>query len=139
MEPLNYKIRDFRPEDLNFVLNSWLQSYWYPFYRRRLGLRREFPRNTYFRIMEGRIKELIGDGAGIQVACNPELEDQIFGWMFAARGIVYYVFVKNPFRRQGIARKLLEVHFGENPEEIICGSWTSKEPPQKPFIYIGVP
>lgn len=43
----------------------------------------------------------------VRIATNPDIPDQIFGWICIDGNRLHYVYVKNRFRRMGIAKKLL--------------------------------
>lgn len=94
----------FRPAgqaDVPFVLNSWLQSY------ARAPLALAVPREAYWRGHHDLVLAILGR-CETTVACAPSDPDAIMGWATTWAGGVHYVYVKFPYRRLGIARRLLE-------------------------------
>lgn len=118
------KIRPYRPEDFNFVANSYLKSYrgspeakhkindiYYPEHKERLA------------------KMLTGT---VLVACSTEDDDHILGYVAASAGkwnILHYVYVKFPARQWGIGRKLVEAALPDFGTKMTlcthtCRNWT---------------
>lgn len=102
----------FRPaveEDTRFILSSWLRSH------RDARLARAWTNTVYYRVWHTVARRLLDRTATgevvVLVACNAEHPDQIFGWVAVEprRHLLHYVYVKFPFRRQGIARELLKI------------------------------
>jgi GNAT superfamily N-acetyltransferase len=52
----------------------------------------------------------------LTVACSPEDPDQILGWVaWEDGGTVHYVYVKDPWRQDGLGRELVEHVIGAAP------------------------
>lgn len=110
-------IREPTSDDTNFVLNSWMKS-----------LRTAVPNiesDVFYSFQKMIILKLLSK-ATLLVACNPEDLDQIFGWIVFSNKegvtVVHYVYVKQPFRLNGIANGLFEV---VRPKEIrMATHWT---------------
>lgn len=101
-----FKFRAAVDSDKPFLLNSWLRSYWEssPFTR---GITRQ----TFFRDHHSLASATLANAVTL-VAVPAEGEDLICGWVCAdalAGGglLVHYVYVKESFRRFGLARSLI--------------------------------
>lgn len=99
--------RPMQDKDRNFVLNSFLCSY------------RKSPtavniRNKEYYSLHGRLVNAVlqVETTKVLLACNPEDPDQIYGYLIYDDSnlvkTVFYCYVKLPFRRQKIARGLLQ-------------------------------
>jgi len=107
------KIRPCRPEDVSFIVGSWLSNY----YHQAPHIRRWIDMEVFYSLYRRRIEKKIAEAPPI-VACNTHDDDQIFGWMCAEImapkpgqnpiPVIHYLFVKRPFRGWGIARQLAE-------------------------------
>lgn len=95
-----FKIRDPKGDDLAFVLNSWLKS------ARSVGPAKLMTNETYYGGFRDECVRKLDDGY-VLVACNPEDEDQIYGWIAASNGVIHYLYVKLPFRNYGIGKALV--------------------------------
>lgn len=116
---MKFNIREFRDEDTNFVISTWLRS----FYSNQTGYKE--PSKVFFHEHQKQIKKLWNDKKLFcYLAVSPEDEDIILG--FAVFGIDYtlhYVCVKEVYKRLGVARALLNM-FYKNRSEIITSHWT---------------
>lgn len=101
-----WRLRPADAEDEAFLCHSWLKSF--------RPSATEVPGVIYHRGQHEVIERLLGRSI-VTVACNPEDEAQIFGYLVhEKRGpvvVLHYVYVKAPFRRLGLARALL-AHVG---------------------------
>ena len=126
------QIRCGRDSDLSFMIQSWLRSHC------RSDFARRIPRPHYMANHHGIVVQLMLNSAqsngqnsatergivdcinsgkelksgGVWVACNPDDPDQIFGYLVGEPRVLHYIYVKAPFRRNGIARKLVARCFG---------------------------
>jgi ribosomal protein S18 acetylase RimI-like enzyme len=95
-------LRPAHAADTAFVVDSWLKSF-----RSSSG---DVPGPIYWRSHREVVDALL-QRANVLVACNPEDASQIFGWAaFEKRAgvlVLHYLYVKEPFRRYGIATRLL--------------------------------
>lgn len=98
--PADVAIREAVAGDVPFVLNSWLQSF------ARAPFARLVPVDAYWRGHHELVLSVLGRSE-TRVACSPTDTDAIMGWSVTAPGVVHYVYVKFPYRRLGIARRLL--------------------------------
>lgn len=105
-----YQIRLAKPEDFNFVANSYLKSY------RCSPEARPMINDIYYPEYKTRL-EYMTRTATILVACATDDEDQIFGYLITSLvgnyPLVHYVYVKAPFRCLGIAKSLAHVALPE--------------------------
>lgn len=87
-----------------FVFSSWLKSH------RNEGDNKHMANDVYFARMQHRINSLLHRSATI-VAHNPDDAGQIYGWMCfeGPPPVIHYVYVKYPFRRLGVARRLFAI------------------------------
>ena len=99
------RIRAATESDVNFIFNSWLKCY-----RHSINMRGcENP--VYFaqqhKVLEGLCKK-----ASVLIACNSLDISQIFGYSVAEKVddcmVAHFVYVKDSFRRFGIATQLME-------------------------------
>jgi hypothetical protein len=87
-------IRNMLPSDRPFVASSWLQSY-----RDAAGMSMADSKRWYQPLVDGLL-----DSAITYVACNPEDESHIFGWLCMASEaqagvmVLHYTYVKTLFR-----------------------------------------
>ncbi len=96
-------IREAHINDMPFIYNSWLISY-----GSSSGL--HISKDLYFREQQRLIEKLVGNPqVECLVACLPEYENQILGWVCRDRSIIHYMYVKHPYRKLGIGRTMLNV------------------------------
>jgi GNAT superfamily N-acetyltransferase len=97
-------LRDRRGSDDNFILDSWCGSY------RHNIVFGAIPKDIYFKHYR-KFTVAILSISSVLVACNPNDEDQIYGFcVYRFKGdlpILSYVFIKQAFRRFGIAEALI--------------------------------
>lgn len=108
MTDSKWTIREARPEDLAFIYATWARNYRYDSAIGRLC------QNGVFFQEYNQVIDNILDQPDTTVWCavKPDDENVIFGYLVSQPGIAHYCFVKEIFRREGIARSLL--HFGED-------------------------
>ncbi len=97
--------------DWPYIEDSWVRS---TFYNTRIARRAHFDRTKIL----NRIALLRGAGAIFNVATA---DKNILGWACFEVPVLHYVFVKEYYREQGIARQLL-APFGSQ-KVIWCSSW----------------
>lgn len=101
----------FRPaesRDMPFVMSSWLKSF------KTSNAAGLLPFNLYYDAYRLAIQQLLDRGSVVYVAYVPgedEAKSDIYGWACVERGfdkpLVHYVYVKQPYRRLGVAKALL--------------------------------
>lgn len=87
-------IRPYRQSDRNFVCNSWLRSF------ERTSTAGKWPTTEAYRAhYEPMVRGLLEQpGTTTHVRCNPDDEDQIFGYLAHRERALLYVYVKAIFR-----------------------------------------
>lgn len=98
--------RPFRPSDLKCVVNNWLKAF------------RDSPwagcvsNDQYYEVHHEVLRQLFNRGAKVLVACEAADPDQILGWVciedVPGGAAVHFVYVKEGYRRKGLASELLE-------------------------------
>ncbi len=89
--------------DVPFITSSWLKSF------RDAPSVAGVPNTAYYYYQHKILEEILPD-AEVWVACNVDRHDQALGWIcaFPAKEalILHYCYVKQPFRRLGVAEML---------------------------------
>ncbi len=98
--------REWRDEDRAFVMDSWLRSY------RSSKWAGITPNHLYFDVTRVCINQLLDRGAKILIAHAPTSEDAIIGFLCYEQlkngeVAVHYCYVKDPYRRAGVASRLI--------------------------------
>lgn len=99
---MNIAIRDALQEDINFIYATWLRSY-----RSGSSIGRQARNTVYYREYNKVIDHLLNSST-IKVACLDDDPLIILGYAVFDRDNIHYIFVKEAFRRLGIARRLVE-------------------------------
>lgn len=98
-------LRKMRPTDLPLVTSSWLRSF------RGGDLVEAIPNNIYFHWHHKIIEQCLANGL-VVIACDAGNPDLVFGWASAMAIdhalVINYVYVKNDFRKFGIAKQMIE-------------------------------
>lgn len=99
-----------KTEDRNFVVNSYLKSY-------RNSPDAQHVVGDFYFTGQTRILEKLLQTAEVVVACNPDKEDDIYGYAIVegskSRPVVHYVYIKQAFRRQKLAQRILHACFNQ--------------------------
>lgn len=139
-----FLIRHWEPErDIGFVRDSWIRSG--EKVTRHLIQKRLWDKALYLKHQRMLVTALLQRSASM-VACNPAHQDQIYGWACAeppredGRGVLHYIYVKEPFRRTfGISGALLDGVGCGRGSATWCTTWSpwaTKE--QKARIEMGL-
>jgi hypothetical protein len=104
---LEIRIRDPRPNDWAFISDSYRKSY-----------RDQFPWSSLQQLNLETTRRLIryrsAPKVRFLVACPPEEEDLILGWVcLGRRNLIHYVFVKQAFRGANVAKRLCSYSSGQ--------------------------
>lgn len=115
--PAKLEYRPCEVLDVNFILNSWLKSY----------QPSAPPARDYWASQQALIAKL-AEHAKVILVCDAENPSFIIGYICGetvqSEFRVHYIYVKNSYRRQGVARSLL-VALGWTPgTPIIASHWT---------------
>jgi len=99
-----WMLRPAIESDRHFILDTW--------YRAHPPLFRGVSGRVYFNGQSRLIKRLY-DQCAAYVACYAGDSDLVLGWSVTSASAVHYVWVREDFRRQGIARALLTPYIGK--------------------------
>lgn len=92
-------------EDVPLIANSWLKSYRHSF--ECAGV----PNHLFYKHHHKLLQDLIPRSA-VVVLCNPEHPDHILGYIVYEKMsgcmVIHYCYIKQVFRRRGLARKMVE-------------------------------
>jgi hypothetical protein len=104
---IDTRIRFAQPNDLNFVIKSYLESY-----RESLA---SVSNAIYYENQQKLFKSLLLKSKTI-VLCNPLDEDQVFAFLvYQEPNIVHYAFTKKTYKRLGFANHLIRSSLGSGP------------------------
>lgn len=112
---MQWAIRKAEQVDYAFITDSWMKS------TRDEPWSGVIPNNMAMAVLVETIRQLVTRGAVIHVACNPERENQVIGWLCSEPGrngerVVHHMYTKRTFRRMGVAKQLL-AHVGLRPDD----------------------
>lgn len=96
-----YKIRPRRNTDDPLIYGTWLQGYY------EKGLWPKGMEWLAFRAAHRLVVDRLLARGTTLVACAPDFEDQIFGYVCFEAGVLHWIFVKGPFKRNGIGNSLM--------------------------------
>ena len=110
-------IRSANEDDHGFILNSWLKSYY-----DTADISPRISRKVFFK-NEGKIIENLLKTELVKIICNPFDETHIYGYACFNDNptILHYIYVKQPFRKMGLARNILRDYM-ESEDVIISYS-----------------
>jgi ribosomal protein S18 acetylase RimI-like enzyme len=112
-------IREAQVDDLPLVTHSWKQSQ-----RKRLEWR-WIPDDHYYPAMDSRINLLLQHSHLLIAALDTDdAADLITGWMCHDKDAVHYCYVKEAYRRYGIAKRLLRESGLMAQNVIRCTHWS---------------
>lgn len=101
-----FKARPLNPEkDLNFILSTWLQSY------RNSEFAHSIEKEVYYKQHQMIIAQVLKHPTNsVTIICDKEDEDQILGYICYSTDapIIYFAYVKHPFRKLGLGRYMFE-------------------------------
>lgn len=104
-QQLPVQFRDMAAEDNAFVYNSWLKSF------RNGTMNRNVDNSIYFHNHHKLIDKIL-QRSTIVVCCDAKDPKIIFGYVvyekIDGQFVLHYIYVKNIYRKLGIAKKLLE-------------------------------
>lgn len=101
MEKLDFIIRKAKPEDVDYITATWLNSVYEQ-------CKRDMKKSVFMPNHNKLIKERLPLMRCL-VACNPEDQDQIYGYIvFNRPSVVHFAYTKGVFRKLGVFKKLLD-------------------------------
>lgn len=102
--------------DIDFITSSWLKSFRDGYFNATVGNDVYF--NQHHKILERLIPQSV-----VLVACNANQPSQIFGWMcfqvVDRHLVLHYVYVKDFFRKMGVARRLFNYVMASDELDLI--------------------
>lgn len=102
----NYKLRKFKSNDTNFILNSWMLS--------NRSRQKDMDNIDYFAETQ-RYIEIVLKRADVIIFCSPDDEDHLFGYVVyeshPAGHIIHFAYLKQPYRGFGLFRSFAEETF----------------------------
>jgi len=101
-----WNIRPPKPEDLSFIYSTWLNSFYYDSWTK--SIRKSVYFNNYKKVLDRLLNETV-----ISIACLIEDDSVILGYMVSEPEIIHYVYVKEAFRKMGIAKSLAKELFDD--------------------------
>jgi hypothetical protein len=99
------KVRDYLPEDKNFIYASWLRNLYYS----DAGFK-DVPKDVFMKNYHDILERILNSTAvKVKVACLNDDESVILGYSVLSEisPTLYWVFVKAAWRRIGIAKSLV--------------------------------
>lgn len=113
-------LRAAKPEDIAFFYSATLQSNLYS-----SNTYRSILPPVYYRGHKKVLERLLeAPGSRMIVACMEDAPEVIIGFALAGHErLLHYVYVKRPFRKFGVARKMLE-HLDISPSDCVTSHWT---------------
>lgn len=105
--------RSPKPEDIDFIYNSWLKSY-----RKSEG---KMTSTIYFNKFNNIIQKIF-EKALVVIVCDDEDPDLIYGYAVYENVdpvVLHYIYVKLTYRQTGIGTDLIE-KIRKNDDPIIC-------------------
>lgn len=121
-------IRQARYGDLHFCADAWLKS------TRYVGTNVRVPDTVYYGLRRPIVHALLSK-YDVHIAAWDEDDAQIYGFLCAQEchksKIVYYLYVKSPFRGMGIARRLCEAAGIDDKTPVLFAEITRMSPSVK--------
>ncbi len=114
---MNCIIRPYTPTDRAFIADAWLNTL-----RAATVESRETDWDAFRTNSFKRIDGIIDDSTTtIRVAAPPDDEITLYGFIATGPKAIHMLFVKKPFRKQGIGRQLLA---GLNMNDVVFTHWS---------------
>jgi len=102
--PFPTTVREGRPADINFILNSWLKS------TEKCPIFHKVPNEIFFTEQRKRIIHVLEEGS-VRIICDPDDQDQIYAYLVYEFKdpvlLLHYLYTKRPYRKLGLSRLLL--------------------------------
>lgn len=100
------KIRSMLDSDVNFILSTWLKSY-YEELRRNGAKGVQYPKDdVFFQGHQDKIKDIL-KRAKCEICTAPDDDNQIIGWVVYDPSSIHYCYVKQIYRKMGVAKALV--------------------------------
>lgn len=103
-----FNIRTTKPEDYNFILSSWLQSYAKSLHHT--------PNSIVYDNHRPLIETCLKDPRVETLVATSDDSDQILGYLCHQGTRMHYIYVKHVFRRMGVAKAIVAA--AKNPHTV---------------------
>jgi hypothetical protein len=114
---LRILLRDARPEDEAVIMRAWLVGF-----HKGGDWPRRVPKERYFREHKATVQRLLAKSLTI-VACNPEREWQVLGFLCYSGPVLHWVYVKQMYRgERGMGVATAMWHTAWEPR--VCSHWS---------------
>ena len=128
------KLRDARPDEMRYVLATWVNSHLSRYPGRHRWQARKVHRAFLANLLEGQPCKII------VAATEP---DCLHGWACAVPGqTLHYCYVPRELREEGLGRRLIQAAFGGYPGIIPCSTrwpFPSKRYEFRPLLHAAPP
>jgi hypothetical protein len=101
MSDLPRIVRPYGAADEAFVFHSWLVSLW-----ETSTMLHWLEKKRVLRHWHSQLERLVSRQS-VRIACSPERESLILGWVCSEGEMLHYAYVKELYREQGVCRDLL--------------------------------
>ncbi len=96
---LPYSVRPMTEFDYDFILDSWLKNF------RKSPGSMTWETQSFYEFHRPRVRKLLLNSTTL-VAHPSEDQEHLLGYVTYAPGVLHYCYVKDTFRRMGVAREL---------------------------------
>lgn len=116
-----WRIRQAIPDDIDFIYGSWLNCY-----KHASALGKSCRSSIFFDNYKLIVDRILQDkSTTVSVACLPSDEKVILGYIVqTGDSTLHFVYIKEAFRKFGIASTLIVYAFPNNQNPIICSHKT---------------
>lgn len=97
---LQIKIRDFKDKDESFIYNSFLKC------NRNQNANKALSNDIYYKKYKAVVAFALKNYK-IKIACHPDFEDQIYGYIIYGNQEIFFAYTKYTFRMLGIFDRLV--------------------------------
>lgn len=106
-------------DEYSWVISGWLRSYkdWWETH----AISRGYLPEEYYDIMRPVVEDKLERSTPL-IAVLREIPMQCLGFVCGGEGLLDYVYVKGPFRHNGIATRLIREECGDSPGVFKCGT-----------------
>ncbi len=112
---IGIELRPANADDMNFVYSSWLSSV-------ATGEKRRTPKEIVYKNHREIMARALNKSY-VLIACMHDHKDQILGWLCYEDTVLHYVYVKQTFRKHGVASMLVNHLNLDEPYTVTHWSW----------------
>ena len=113
-DELPIELRDKCSSDIDLIYSSWIRAF--------CAQKAVHPseRSWLFAAQRALIEKIL-ERCDTLVACQPGVEDQVYGYVVSGPGrILHWIYVKDIFRRAHVGARLMTAAFGDFDDRIQC-------------------